>query len=51
MSTYEIFDLLYFDFKDRFDDDDIVFTQKYVVGQQQVRVILKSLKKLALLKP
>ena len=38
MSTYEIFDLLYDDFKNTFDGDDIVFTQRYVVGQQQIRV-------------
>ena len=38
MSTYEIFDLLYFDFKDSFDNDDIVFTQKYVVSQHQIRL-------------
>ena len=38
MSTYEIFDLLSGDFKDKFDGNDIVFPKTYAVGQQQIRV-------------
>lgn len=36
MTNYEIFDLLYCDFKDKFDEDNVVFTQKYVIGHQQI---------------
>ena len=38
MTNYEIFDLLYSDFEDKFDDGNIVFTQKYVVDKQQIRL-------------
>ena len=37
MTNYEIFDLLCFDFEDKFDDGNIAFTQKYV-GKQQIRL-------------
>ena len=33
-----IFDLLYSDFKDKFDNDNIVFTQKYLLGKQQIHL-------------
>ena len=38
MANYEIFDLLYSEFRDKFDDDDVVFNQKCVVGKQRIRV-------------
>lgn len=38
MTTYEIFELLYGDFRDRYEEDKFIFTQKYVVGQQTVSV-------------
>ena len=38
MSNYEIFHLLYSEFRDKFDDDNVVFTQKYVVGKRQIRI-------------
>lgn len=38
MTNYEIFDPLYCDFKDRFDEDIVVFAQKYVVGYQQIHL-------------
>ena len=38
MTTYEIFDPLYCDLKNRFDEDIVVFTQKYVVGYQQIHL-------------
>ena len=48
--NYEIFDLLYSEFRDKFDNDNIVFTQKYVVGKQQIHIhFLKNEKKLTLL--
>ena len=50
MMNYEIFDLLYSEFRDKFDNDSIVFTQKYVVGKQQIHIhFLKKEKKLTLL--
>lgn len=38
MSNYEIFDLLYCDFRDKFEDESRVFTQKYVASLQQINV-------------
>ena len=38
MSTYKIFDLLFTDVKDKFEDENCVFTQKFVIGVQQIRV-------------
>ena len=38
MSNYEIFDLLYSDIIEKFDADNRVFTHKYVVGRQQIRI-------------
>ena len=46
MTNYEIFDLLYSEFRDKFDDNNFVFTQKYVVDKQQIRIhFLKKEKK------
>ena len=36
MTNYEIFHLLYSEFRDKFDDDNVVFIQKYVVGKQKI---------------
>ena len=38
MANSEIFDLLYSEFRHKFEDDNRVFTQKYVVGKQQIRI-------------
>ena len=40
MSTYKIFDLLllFTDFKDKFEDENCVFIQKFAIGVQQIRV-------------
>ena len=38
MANYEIFDLLYSEFRDKFDDDNVVFNQKCVVGKQRIRI-------------
>lgn len=53
MANYEIFDLLYSEFRDKFDDDNVVFNQKCVVGKQRIRIhflheekILRNYKKL-----
>ena len=32
MTNYEIFDLLYSEFHEKLEDDEIVFTQRYGVG-------------------
>ena len=40
MSHYEIFDLLYFDVIEESDADNMVFTHKYVVGKQRIRIHL-----------
>ena len=49
MTNYEIFHLLYSEFRDKFDDDNVVFTQKYVVGKQKIRIhFLKDEKKMLL---
>ena len=49
MTNYEIFELLYAAFRDKFDDENVVFTQKYVVGKQQIRIhFLNDEKKLML---
>ena len=40
MSNYETFDLLYFDEIKKFDADSRVFTHKYVVGKQRIRIHL-----------
>ena len=37
MSTYEIFEILLTDFKDKFEDENCIFTQKYAVDIQQIR--------------
>lgn len=37
MSTYEIFNLLFTDFNDNFENENVVFTQKYIVSVQQIR--------------
>ena len=38
MTNYEIFDLLYSDLRHKFEADNWVFTQKYTVGRQQIRI-------------
>ena len=38
MSTCEIFDLQFADFTDKFEDQNCLFTQKYVISTQQIRV-------------
>ena len=40
MSNYEIFDLLYSDVIEKFDADNRVFTHKYVVGEQRIKIHL-----------
>ena len=40
MSNYEIFDLLYSDVIKKFDTENRVFTHKYVVGKQRIRIHL-----------
>ena len=50
MTNYEIFDLLYSEFRDKFNDDNVVFTQKYKAGKQQICIhFLKKEKKLTFL--
>lgn len=36
MFSYKLFDLLFCDFKDKFDFEGFAFTQKYVVGQHEI---------------
>ena len=38
MTNYEIFDLFYSEFQGKFEGDEIVFTQCYVVGNQRTRL-------------
>ena len=38
MTNYEIFDLVFGDFNDKFEENDLIFTQKYVVGHQQISI-------------
>ena len=38
MPSYQIYDLLFSDFMKKFDADSCVFTHKYVVGKQQIRI-------------
>ena len=38
MTNFETFDLLYSEFRDKFDDGNVFFIQKYVVGKQQIRI-------------
>ena len=40
MSRYEIFDLLYLDLIQKFESDNRIFTHKYVVGKQKIRLHL-----------
>ena len=43
MSSFEIFNLLFTDFMKKFDADTPVFTHKYALGKQQIRIhLLKS---------
>ena len=35
MASYEIFDIWYSNLSHKFEDDNLVFTQKYTVGRQQ----------------
>ena len=49
MTNFETFDLLYSEFRDKFDDGNVFFIQKYVVGKQQIRIhFLNEEKKLML---
>ena len=45
MANYEMFDLLYFEFRGKLDDDNVVFTQKYVVGKEQICIHFLNEKK------
>ena len=36
MTNYEIFDLLYSEFREKFEFDEVVFTQRYVVGNKRI---------------
>ena len=36
MTNLETFGLLYSEFRDKFDDDNVFFIQGYVVGKQQI---------------
>ena len=38
MSTYEIFDHLYSDLIKKFESDSRIFTHKYVVGKQRIKL-------------
>ena len=38
MTNYKIFDLLYSESRHKFEDDNGIFTQRYVVGKQQIRI-------------
>ena len=49
MANYEIFDLLYSEFRDKFDDDNVVFNQKCVVGKQRIRIHFLHEKKILML--
>ena len=40
MSTYEIFDLFYSDLIEKFEYGNMIFTHKYVVGKQRIRLHL-----------
>ena len=47
MSTYEIFEILFTDFKYKFEDENCIFTQKYAVDIQQIRFYrLKEISKI-----
>ena len=45
MTNYEIFDLLYSEFREKFEFDEVVFTQRYVVGNQRIRLHFCKMKK------
>ena len=46
MTNYEIFELVFGDFNDKFEQDYLIFTQKYVVGHHQIFIYsLKAKKK------
>ena len=36
MTNYKIFDLVYSGFREKFEVDEIVFTQRYIVGNQRI---------------
>ena len=38
MTSYEILDLLYSDLRHKFKDGNIIFTRKYTVGRQRIRI-------------
>ena len=44
MSTYEFFYLLYLDMIEKFESDNRMFTHKYVVGKQRIRLHLLNQK-------
>ena len=47
MINYEIFDLLYSEFREKFEVDEVVITQRYVVGNQRTCLdFIKDEKKL-----
>ena len=45
MTNYEIFDLLYSEFREKFEFDEVVFTQRYVVGNKRIRLHFCKMKK------
>ena len=38
MTNYEVFKLLYTDQRHKFEGENRVFSQKYTIGQQQIRI-------------
>ena len=38
MTSYENFDLVFGYFKDKFEEDDLIFTQKYIAEHQQISI-------------
>lgn len=38
MTNYGIFDFLYSELRHTFENDNFVFTQKYLVGKQRIRI-------------
>ena len=45
MTNYEIFDLLYSEFREKFEFDEVVFTQRYVAGNKRIRLHFCKMKK------
>ena len=45
MTNYEILDLFYSEFREKFEFDEVVFTQRYVVGNKRIRLHFCKMKK------